>query len=209
MIGRTNAVAAASFGHTIDFISDNAPYAKYIVTDGQSVAAPSPDPTKSGQHFGGWQDDGTAVTFPYTPTGDVTLAAEFVTTRDGMVLSEANKLICTLSNRNYRKINGGWCIAGYIYNTGTSPAMSHAMLVGLTEASVVWGVPNYNAGVGGSITYNGQLYYYSNNINPQGTIGEGGDWTSSATDVTDLHKTTASTYAAAAEWLIKKYLYEI
>jgi len=208
MTRRTNAVAAArSFGHTVDFISDGLPYAKYIVTDGQSVAAPSPEPTKSGQHFGGWLDAGTAVTFPYTPTGDISLAAQFVTTRDGMVLTAANKLICTLPDaggyeqKQFRKKNDGWCIAGYMYSTAWGTTFP--VLVGLTSSAIVYTANGYDSNTEGNITYNGVTYYYSNR-----SVAVAGNHTSSASEVIELIRGEQYHTYRFAEDLVRYYSYE-
>jgi uncharacterized repeat protein (TIGR02543 family) len=203
MIGRTNAVSGgAGFGHTVDFISDGANYARYMVTDGQSVAAPTSAPTKEGWYFYGWRDeDENEITFPYTPTSDITLTAHFTLTRDGMVLTEANKTICTLGGRRYFKGYSGWAIAGYVFlGDSTSP-----LLVALSSgAAAVFAENNGSVGTGGSFVYHDITYYY-----PGSSKGMNGNLTSTNTDVTDLYKCTESTVAAAALTLVKRYLNEI
>lgn len=205
MLGRTNAVVingSTDFGYTVDFISDGANYARYMVTDGQSVAAPSPDPTKTDLHFAGWRDeDENEITFPYTPSGDITFTAEFTSVRDGMVLTEANKTICTLDERRFYKTNSGWAIAGYVYIGGrTTPE-----LVALSSDAAAITCEGYGSGgPAGSFVYRGVTYYYSgNNYNVSGNV------TSTNTDVTDLYKFAESTMEAAALTLVKRYLYEI
>lgn len=200
MIGKSNAITGgASFGHTVDFISDGLPYAKYIVTDGQSVAAPSPDPTKSGLHFDGWKDsDGNTITFPYTPTSDIQLTAQFISTREGMVLTEANKLICTLGGTEFRKINVGWSIAGYTHG---AYGMSGPVLVGLFAGAV-----NINGyGSSGTLVYKGVTYYYSAGL---GSYQRDSYYISTATDVTDLYLCSGNVDVAALT-LVKRYLNEI
>jgi uncharacterized repeat protein (TIGR02543 family) len=203
MIGRSNSVSGgAGFGHTVDFISDGLPYAKYIVTDGQSVAVPTPAPTKEGLHFSGWRDeDENEITFPYTPSGDITFTAHFTLTREGMVLTEANKLICTLNGREYRKTNDGWAIAGYAnIGEGTIP-----LLVALSaEAADITAVGYGSVGREGSFVYHDITYYY-----PSARYYTYGNQTSTNTDVTDLYKCTESTVEAAVLTLVKRYLYEI
>jgi uncharacterized repeat protein (TIGR02543 family) len=202
MIGRTNAVSGgAGFGHTVDFISEGAQYAKYMVTDGLTVAAPSPDPTKTDLHFAGWHDsEGATIVFPYTPSGDITFTAEFVLVRDGMVLTEANKTICTLSGIKFYKANAGWAIAGYGYIGGSSCPVLVALSAVEAAITSVWG----STGTGGSFVYRGVTYYYPGKNNTAT-----GNQTSTNTDVTELYKCTESTMEAAALTLVKRYLYEI
>ncbi len=191
----------SSFGHTVDFISEGTPYARYMVTDGQSVAKPSPDPTKSGLHFDGWKDNGgNTITFPYTPTSDIQLAAQFVLTREGMVLTEANKLICTIGGSPYRKAGAGWAIAGYSTTAGGG-AKTGPTLVALTAAAADYGFGNGNA----SFVYKGTTYYYF-----VGWVSYwlDGYYDSTATDVADLYKCTGNS-AEAALLLVKRYLNEI
>jgi uncharacterized repeat protein (TIGR02543 family) len=204
MIGRTNAVSGgAGFGHTVDFISDGENYARYMVTDGQSVGAPSPDPTKEGLHFSGWRDeDENEITFPYTPSGDITLTAHFVLTREGMVLTEAGKIVCHLWNTIYSKTYAGWAIAGYVFlGDSTYPVLVAPSAVA-TEITSKWG----SLGTEGSFVYRGVTYYYSGKGRDYGVAG---NETSTNTDVTDLYKCTESTMEAAALTLVKRYLYEI
>lgn len=207
MIGSSNAciiLGASDFGHTVDFISDGASYARFTVTDGQSVPQPSSNPTKTGMAFYSWQDpSGNAITFPYTPTDDVTLTAFFGSYRDDMCLTEANKLICVLGGRAYRKTNDGWAIAGY--RGASSTNFSYPVLVALSvEASAVTAVPYGTTGYGGSFVYHDITYHYCSN-----DYGMDGDLTSTATDVDELYKCTDATVAEAALTLVKRYLGEI
>lgn len=57
---------------TVTFMADGHPYAISSVTSGQSVYAPSPNPTSESGSFAGW---GRAL--PFTPTEDTVLNAEF------------------------------------------------------------------------------------------------------------------------------------
>ena len=203
MTGRTNAITGgASFGHTVDFISDGLPYAKYIVTDGQSVPQPSPNPTKTGMAFSWWQDpSGNAITFPYSPSDDIVLTALFVPYRVNMCLTAANKLVCKLGSIEYRKTNNGWAIAGY----RSTYSAANAVLVALSvEASDVTANAFGNAGYGGSFVYHDITYHYcGTKYSFQSNL------TSTATDVVDLYKCTDETLAEAALTLVKRYLREI
>ena len=78
MKGLTNSQSgSASIGYTVTFkVSGNDYYVSSCLV-GDSVLAPE-KPTISGYVFGGWLDNGTAVTFPYTPTADVTLNANML-----------------------------------------------------------------------------------------------------------------------------------
>lgn len=82
MLGRTNAAVingTTDFGYTVDFISDGANYVRYLVTDGQSVPQPSPPAPTGTEQFLCWTSGDTKITFPYKPTGNVTLTAIFGT----------------------------------------------------------------------------------------------------------------------------------
>lgn len=203
MIGRSNAITGgAGFGHTVDFISDGAQYAKYIVTDGQSVPQPSPNPTKTGMALLSWQDpSGNAITFPYTPSDDIVLTALFGAYRESMCLTAANKLICSLSGREYRKTNDGWAIAGY----RTTATFRGPVLVALSvEASDVTAVSFGTTGYGGSFVYHDITYRYCGS-----SYSMSGGNASTATDVDELYRCTDTTQAGAALTLVKRYLREI
>lgn len=67
-------------GYTVTFMSNGAEYSVVSVTAGQSISAPKSKPSKSGKYFVGWftaASGGALVEFPYTPTADVTLYANF------------------------------------------------------------------------------------------------------------------------------------
>jgi len=203
MIGKTNSVTCgAGFGHTVEFINEGANYARYMVTDGQSVPQPSPNPTKTGLRFYRWVDSlQNAITFPYTPTGDITLSAVHANYREDMCLSEADKTICVLSGRNYYKTNAGWAIAGYT----SSASMTAPVLVALSaDDAAVTALYYGSTDLGGSFVYHDITYYYCGS-----RWCWGGEYTSTATDVTELYKCTDTTMAAAALTLVKRYLGEI
>lgn len=65
---------------TATFKSDGTIYSMVTVTNGQTVSAPSPNPTSESGTFAGWLNalSGESVTFPLTPTEDLWLNAEFV-----------------------------------------------------------------------------------------------------------------------------------
>lgn len=74
-----------SGGYTVTFMSDGAQYAISSVTVGQTISEPT-TPTKTGATFSGWATAETGeemLSFPYTPTGDITLYAVFI---EGVVL---------------------------------------------------------------------------------------------------------------------------
>ena len=66
--------------HTVTFTVDGEPYEVVSVKDGNSVNAPSVEPTKEG--FDGWSLNGNTILFPYTPTEDVELIATFLSLID-------------------------------------------------------------------------------------------------------------------------------
>lgn len=65
--------------HRITFKADGQDYQIITVKDGQSVSAPSPNPTSESGTFTGWLNalSGESVTFPLTPTEDLWLNAYF------------------------------------------------------------------------------------------------------------------------------------
>jgi hypothetical protein len=62
--------------HTVIFMVDGEPYEVVSVKDGNSVNAPI-NPTSENGGFDSWEIDGTKVTFPYTPTNNITMNAVF------------------------------------------------------------------------------------------------------------------------------------
>lgn len=75
----TSGGASMAGGYTVTFMASGKEHAISAVTAGQSVKLPTP-PASAGLHFTGWYtaaSGGTKVTFPYTPTADVTLYAHF------------------------------------------------------------------------------------------------------------------------------------
>lgn len=67
-------------GYTVTFMSNNTTYASLSILQGGSVNAPS-NPTVEGATFLGWYTGeggtGSAISFPYTPSSDITLYADF------------------------------------------------------------------------------------------------------------------------------------
>lgn len=75
----TQIMNEAVVNYTATFVSDGETYATISAAAGSEISAPA-DPAKGGFTFGGWySDEGltTAVTFPYTLTGDSTLYAKW------------------------------------------------------------------------------------------------------------------------------------
>lgn len=69
-----------SGGYTVTFVANGSNFEVCSVVAGKSVAQPN-TPTSEGQLFNGWYTDatgGTKVMFPYTPTQDTTLYAQFI-----------------------------------------------------------------------------------------------------------------------------------
>lgn len=69
-----------SGGHTVTFKADGQTYAISSVKSGQSISAPSPNPTSESGSFVGWSDGSGNVTFPYTPSADIELTSVFAST---------------------------------------------------------------------------------------------------------------------------------
>ena len=74
--------------YTVTFSADGSDYYIASCLDGDSITAPT-NPTKAGNTFGGWFTEesgaGTEITFPYTPSADVTLYAYFVAAKTATV----------------------------------------------------------------------------------------------------------------------------
>jgi hypothetical protein len=68
----------ASLDHTVTFMVDEEAYEIVSVKNGNSVNAPTTEPTKDGEVFIEWQKDGEFVEFPYTPEGTETISALFM-----------------------------------------------------------------------------------------------------------------------------------
>ncbi len=67
-------------GYKVTFLVDGNVYQTIFVTEGNTVDAPTTEPTSESGVFGGWQDaEGNEITFPYTPQGDIELTAIFYT----------------------------------------------------------------------------------------------------------------------------------
>ena len=69
-----------SLGRTVVFNKEGSDYAIHTVVEGNSVSEPVP-PSKDGYTFVGWRtllSGGELVTFPFVPTEDVTLYAQFL-----------------------------------------------------------------------------------------------------------------------------------
>lgn len=66
-------------GYTVQFMVEGRLYSSVSVTAGSVVSCPT-SPTVASKYFIGWynaETDGTEITFPYTPTSNVTLYAHF------------------------------------------------------------------------------------------------------------------------------------
>lgn len=67
-------------GYNVTFVSGGDDYAIVSVVAGNSVTRPA-NPTQTGYSFTGWYTAATGgekITFPYTPSGDTTLYAQFI-----------------------------------------------------------------------------------------------------------------------------------
>lgn len=67
-----------SIGYDVTFTTDGTTYAVNSCLVGGKVEAPA-DPVISGKQFTGWYSGSTKITFPYTPTANITLTAGLVT----------------------------------------------------------------------------------------------------------------------------------
>lgn len=74
---RLRELGSIPYDYTITFLVDGEVYEKVGANEGETIDAPA-EPTSESGVFGGWQDaEGSIITFPYTPTGDIELTAVF------------------------------------------------------------------------------------------------------------------------------------
>ena len=147
--------------HTVTFKANGEPYTVVSVKDGQSVSAPNPNPTSESGSFTGWLNGETSVTFPYTPTGNVELIANFSTVRSEIEVYDAGTVIYTDSYGNDKtKLYDGTAIVGLCsYN---NRMVCIAINPNNAETCQITG----NTGAS-TYTYNGVDYYYieANGVN--------------------------------------------
>lgn len=163
--------------HTVTFIVNDKPYLIQSVNDGTSIKPPQIPQHNQGIFFKGWKNGNEFITFPYTPTKDIELIADFAHARSMLeVVKDQNVGQIGDTNyygyyitRDYIKQNDGWAIGGfcakgfrtdsYSFNGESYYFCTGGILIGETLESVSFTVGNS----GKSFIYdkNGKTYYYN------------------------------------------------
>lgn len=143
-------------GYTVTFKVDNNDYYIASCQQGESITEP-PTPTGTGV-FTAWQLNGTDVPFPYTPSADVELTANFATVRTEMEVNNTTDILWTFNGTDYTKANANKAICGSIQKSGYTPTL---MLVATTLADTKTSPNMSGSTTTGDITYNGTKYYFS------------------------------------------------
>ena len=140
-----------SIGYTVTFNVDGNAYYIAECLAGDTISEP-PAPTKVGEAFTGWYDgESNLISFPYTPSADITLSGQFASARVEMQI-DTNGNICTYNGNSVVNSGSDFVIAGvdsgnnhrYIYIMSKS-ALS---ITGTTLAST------------GTYDYDGETWYY-------------------------------------------------
>lgn len=151
-------------GYTVTFISEDNPYTIVSVTDGQSVFAPSPNPTSESGSFVGWSDGAQLINFPYPVTQNITMNAEFQSTRTEMEWLTSGDWF---TDRYYdtpavrKKTNNELTIMATA--TPKNYTMKYYVMLGRTETAIA-GV-NFTKG---TIDYDGVTWFYNIFYNERG-----------------------------------------
>lgn len=165
-------------GYTVKFKVNGNDYYIASCQQGESITEP-PTPTMQGATFGAWQLNGVNIEFPYTPSTDVELTAQFSTVRTEMEIYDAGTLLWNRSGNLKYKNNNGTAICGMTSNA------RNFILVGLSADDVAFDYPTST----GNITYDSTTYYYctynssetATDINSAFAIVAGGTWAQMAT----------------------------
>lgn len=145
--------------NTATFMVDGKPYEIISVKNGNLVNAPTTDPTSADLHFCGWYTNGNKQEFPFTPTEDCEIVAEFSSVRKEMEFKFAGELIATVkkSGVDYpiTKTNDGVVVCGtaiknssyYVYAIAINPETADCCVMSESLNN-------------GEIIYNNKSYYY-------------------------------------------------
>ena len=150
--------SAIQGGYTVTFKVDNADYYIASCEAGGTITEP-PTPTGTSGVFDKWQiidgQTATDVSFPYTPSADVELTANFATVRTEMEVSDTTTLI---DGTRY-KTNDHTAVAGRTSYYSTSTGYNRAVVLVSKDQSAVQ--LTTNPAQSGNITYNNETWYYS------------------------------------------------
>ena len=149
---------SGNIGYQVKFKVDGSDYYIASCQQGESITEP-PVPVIAQQIFNSWQDkNGNDILFPYTPTQDIELTANF---NSFNFLVAPNENICQLKNWSsittfVWKDSDETAICAYGV-TGTTSGKKNTTVVAihLNEGGTIQGLQNSN----GTIEYNGTTYY--------------------------------------------------
>ena len=178
-------------GYIVTFKIGETDYYIASCQQGGTISEP-PEPKISGQLFLNWQIDDTEVTFPYTPTEDITLVANMVAARTEMeVYNAGTELAYLFEVVRSTKTNNGRAICGYGYQSGSKKGF----LIGANNNDVA-SSGNFSTF---SYDYNGKTYYYKQCVSVQesGSTFNDAFWYAGYCDIDST---------AGRELLIKKIL---
>lgn len=149
-------------GYTVTFKVEGNDYYIASCQQGEAITEP-PTPSVQGKNFGGWQLNGVDITFPYTPTADVEVAA-LLTTKN--YLAANNEAITvmrgfTFSCRNL--VTGAFGNKDLVgYGLGSDGMTGVFLITKVSRNNAIERTPSsLFADATSAITYNGETYYYA------------------------------------------------
>lgn len=139
-----------SIGYTVTFQVDAETYYIAECLEGDTITAP-PTPTGTGA-FQHWEDsDHNTITFPYTPSADITLSSVFAQYHDEIATDTAGTKINTTLGT---KANDGLVVSGYAHETSSNGYFTFILGQSLDAIRT----NNYNR-QDFNFTYNGETWY--------------------------------------------------
>lgn len=178
--------AISNIGYTATFMVDSETYYVVSVEQGNSISAP-PNPTVETGTFISWQINGSDVTFPYTPSADVTMVANIGTVRTEMEIGK-NENICTSGGSQVINNSDDFVIVG-VDNVG------HTYIFIASKAAL--NVSGATLKSPGTYDHDGETWYY-------GCLWSGSD----ISDKAYIYPTPASQIVDCVQMLIEHYYLE-
>lgn len=176
----------SSIGYVVTFIVNDETYYVVSVEQGNSISAP-PNPTVETGTFISWQINGSDVTFPYTPSADVTMVANIQSARTEMEIANGGN-ICTVSGNAVTNSGSDFVIVG-VDNVGhTYIFIASKSAVSITGAELK---------SPGTYDHDGETWYY-------GCLWSGSD----ISDKAYIYPTPASQIVDCVQMLIEHYYLE-
>lgn len=141
--------------HRVNFKVDEQNYQIITVKNGQSVSAPSPNPTSESGTFAGWLNGETITTFPLTPIEDLELNAKFSAVRTEMEWNESGFWLRN-DGYDYQKLNNAKTLGGTAFTRYSGTYRYYIVMVGETMEAVQTN-PSITVS---NLEYDGRIYYY-------------------------------------------------